>query len=272
MKSLKVLAIGNSFSVDAMQWLYNIADDCGVEEILLGNAYIGGAPLNLHWDNAENNLPAYTYYKNTYNEWIEQNHETILNIIKDEDWDIITLQQRSAFSGITHTYEPYLTNLINYVNSNKKNANAKLYWHMTWAYEAGCDHPGFSDYNCDQMQMYNSIVNAIKQLIIPNDEFIDFIPSGTAIQNARTSYIGDILTRDGYHLSYNLGRFIAGMTWFAKLTGLSIDNVKYVPSSDEIKPEILSIVKESVNNAILKPLEVTQSKYIADHSYKKTAK
>jgi hypothetical protein len=33
-KNLKVLAIGNSFSVDAMEYLYKIADDYGIENII----------------------------------------------------------------------------------------------------------------------------------------------------------------------------------------------------------------------------------------------
>ena len=36
-KSLKILAVGNSFSVDGMEYLYQIAKNAGVEEIILGN-------------------------------------------------------------------------------------------------------------------------------------------------------------------------------------------------------------------------------------------
>lgn len=37
--SLKVLAIGNSFSEYAMRWLCGIADNLGVDNIILGNMY-----------------------------------------------------------------------------------------------------------------------------------------------------------------------------------------------------------------------------------------
>ncbi len=37
--------------------------------------------------------------------------------------------------------------------------------------------------------------------------------AGTAIQNLRTSYMGDTLTRDGYHLEVNTGRYTVSMTW-----------------------------------------------------------
>ena len=39
-KSISILAIGNSFSVDAMEYLYGILNDIGYEDITLGNLYI----------------------------------------------------------------------------------------------------------------------------------------------------------------------------------------------------------------------------------------
>ena len=47
-KSLKVLAIGNSFSVDAMTHLYSVAAAEGVEEIVLGNFFVGACTLKMH--------------------------------------------------------------------------------------------------------------------------------------------------------------------------------------------------------------------------------
>ena len=40
---LKILTIGNSFSVDCMQFVYEIAQAAGVEKIKLGNLYIPSA-------------------------------------------------------------------------------------------------------------------------------------------------------------------------------------------------------------------------------------
>jgi hypothetical protein len=112
-------------------------------------------------------------------------------------------------------------------------------------------------YNKDQKNMYHSICSAVKNKIVSNDKFFTIIPVGTAIQNVRTSHIGDTLTRDGHHLSLNLGRYIAGMTWLRALTGLSIDHVEYVPSTEDIPKEYLSIIKKAVNAAIERPFEVT---------------
>ena len=39
---LKILTVGNSFSDDTMEYVWQIADDLGVENIYLGNLFIGG--------------------------------------------------------------------------------------------------------------------------------------------------------------------------------------------------------------------------------------
>jgi len=256
-KALKVLAIGNSFSQDATQWLYEIALDAGIDEIILGNLYIGGCTLATHWENAKENNAAYTYYKNSVGIWEKYNKSTMLQGILDEDWDIITLQQASGVSGMEETYNSDLTNLIEYVNTHKTNPNAKLVWHMTWAYQSDSTHKEFVNYENDQLKMYNSILSCVQNKILTNPAFSYIIPTGTAIQNLRTSIIGDRLTRDGYHLSYNLGRYTAALTWFHAITGESIDNITFNPEPEEIPEIYIPLIKKAVKAAIEKPFEIT---------------
>lgn len=260
-KSLKILAIGNSFSEDALSHLYQIAKDCGATEVVLGNLIIGGCSLSIHRSNAQNNTAAYTYQKNTTGTWSQKGNVTMLEGIKDEDWDVITLQQVSSFSGIASTYNEDIDYLVNYIRANKTNANLRLGWQMTWAYQMNSGHPDFPKYNNDQMTMYKAITDAVQEHIVTNDAFDFIIPSGTAVQNARSSFLGDTLTRDGFHLSLHLGRYIAGLTWLRAITGWSIDDVTYVPSVSEVPAEYLPMIKEAVNQAISTPFSVTPSSY-----------
>ena len=263
-KSFKILAIGNSFSQDAMEHLYQIAAAGGAEEIVVANLYIGGCSLEVHWSNAKHNLTRYRYDKNVDGKWTSENYKTLLYGLQDEDWDVITLQQVSGLSGIpsSFTYRDVLQNLIDYVNEHKTNPDAKLAWHMTWAYQADSTHSSFALYDRDQFTMFVSIVNAVRKEILPNGAFDLIIPSGTAIQNVRTSYIGDTLTRDGYHLSYNLGRYIAGLTWFHSITGWPIDDITYVPNGAEIPKHYLTVIREAVKAAVENPFAVTISSYV----------
>ena len=252
---LKILAIGNSFSDDALEYVYQVATDAGIEKITVGKLYIGGCTLATHLANAKSGNSAYDYKINTAGSWVAQGNKSIQFAVESDDWDFITFQQASGYSGIADTYDD-LVDLINIVEP--LNPSARLAWHMTWAYKTGSSHADFPKYNNDQMTMYNAIVNAVNTKILTNEKIELVIPSGTAVQNVRTSFIGDT-TRDGYHLSYGIGRYIASMTFVKALTGLSIDNS--VTRPDDVDSYELKAIIESVNNAIKTPYAVTNSSY-----------
>ena len=256
-KSLKILAIGNSFSVDAMEYLWNICNAAGIEEIVLGNLYIGGCSLDTHWGNMQKNANAYTYYSNTSGYWKSENSKSVLYGLEQEDWDIITIQQVSQDSGVASTYTN-LQNIIDYINKNKTNENAKIYWHMTWAYQANSTHSGFANYGKDQDTMYKAIVETVNSVILNNKDIAGVIPSGTAVQNLRTSYLGDKLTRDGYHMTYDNGRYTVALTWFKTLTGLGIDEIDWVPASNRGISANLAAIREAVNATVEAPYAVTK--------------
>lgn len=258
-KSLKVLAIGNSFSEDALQWLWDIAKDYGIQEVIVGNLYIGGCDLETHWDNALNNKSNYTFFKNTRGIWRNYPNVTMEYGITNEKWDIITLQQVSGKSGLANTYENYLTNLINYVNEKKTNPFAQIAWHMTWAYQGNSTHGDFVYYNHNQLTMYNKIIETVQTVVLPKEDISFIIPSGTAIQNVRTSYLGDTLTRDGFHLSLDVGRYIAGLMYFKAITGFSIEEITFIPAT--ANSDLLPLIKEAVNNAYQNPFEIRESSY-----------
>ena len=256
--TLKILAIGNSFSVDAMQHLYGIIEDGGIQNIVLGNLYIGGCSIETHVSNLDTQANAYTYYKNTNGVWDGTDGFVANEVLGEEDWDIISIQQASSYSGQANSYEK-LEALVNHIKAIRP--NAKIVWHMTWAYQQDSTHGAFSKYDSDQMTMYNAIVDCVEDIIVPNDNISKVMPSGTAIQNLRTSHLGDTLTRDGFHLSLGIGRYTAALTWYAALTGNSIDDITYIPADYPEVEENLPAIKDAVNKAIAKPFEVTESAY-----------
>ena len=110
------------------------------------------------------------------------------------------------------------------------------------------------------MTMYNAIVDATKTKVLDTDlAFKGIIPSGTAIQNLRSSYVGDTVTRDGYHMSNDYGRYTVALTWYAYLTGGDVANVDWVPPSYPELSKNLDVVRDSIKNALEKPFEVTNS-------------
>ena len=261
-KTLKVLAIGNSFSNDTTHFLEDIARAEGFETVLIGNLYIGGCTLQTHALNADGNLPAYKFYMNYDGEWVTIQDCTLEYALRNQDWDIITMQQGSTWSGKPETFEPHLTKLIEYVNKYKTNPNARLAWNMTWAYQSDFEKDMFAQYGRNQDVMYYAIITTVQDTVMAHKEISYIMPCGTAIQNARTSYVGDTLTRDGYHMS-DLGRVITSYTWLATFLNEPLKEINLTKVNDTLTltDQDKAMILEAVNNAIKTPFAVTNSTY-----------
>ena len=251
-KAIKILGVGNSFTVDAMNnHLFPMLESAGYTDITLGYLYIGGCSLDTHYANLKNNAPDYEYWKNTDDEWVPYAGATAGKAFGDERWDVVTIQQVSSDSGRPATYKN-LAAIVDILRDREP--QAKILWHMTWAYQQNSDHWAFAYYSKDQMTMYNAITATVQEKVLPLTTINGVIPSGTAIQNLRTSALGDTLTADGYHLLDSYGDYTAALTWFCTITGEKPEVVTYRPSSvadhwDEIA--------QAVTNAVKSPYAVT---------------
>ncbi|MCQ2116341.1 MAG: DUF4886 domain-containing protein [Bacteroidales bacterium] len=261
-ESIKILAIGNSFSVDAMQYLYPMLKELGFKEIVLGNLYIGSCSLETHTSHITSGAGAYTYYINTSDSWSNSTGNSSVDVLKSQDWDLISMQQASAVSGVPSSYEPFLTTLIAEVG--KHCPGARLMWHQTWAYQSNSTSSAFPTYGKDQEKMYLAIMDASHKALENHPELKILLPSGTAVQNLRSSFVGDDITRDGHHLSYNIGRFLAGMTWLKAITGCDLRKMEYRPSSYKYSDRLYSAMAEAVEKACEKPFVQSRSSYEAD--------
>ena len=253
-KTVRILAIGNSFSQDAVeQYLHELAEAEGISTII-GNMFIGGCSLERHVKNDRDNAPAYAYRKiGTDGKKREKGKMSLETVLADEDWDYVSLQQASPFSGMYETYEASLPELIEYVKARLPK-KTKLMLHQTWAYASTSKHSGFKNYNCNQLIMYQAIADAVKKAAKVNKIKI-VIPSGTAIQNARTSFIGDHLNRDGYHLDVKIGRYTAACTWFERIFKHNVIGNPYTPEGlDEARK---AVAQKAAHAAVKHPYKVT---------------
>ena len=272
-KTLKVLALTSSFGTNTTQYIYEIAKAEGATEIIVGRLYASGCTLEQHVANANLNAPAYRYTKiSTANggQWQTVEGATMAYGLNDEAWDIIFMQQGAAQAGQPSTYGNYVDQLKAYVEATKKTPTVGYIWNVLWAYQQDTDQVVYHTvFGGDQMYMYTENLRAAKELILPRGDFAALIPSGTAIQNARTSYFGDTLTRDTYHLN-NLGRVISGYAMWVALTGKELTEINLGPVSCQDVPTVLELTEEDrqviiecVNNAYNNPWEVTPSSYPA---------
>ena len=261
-----MLAIGNSFSEDAVeQYLWELGREAGVN-FVIGNAYRGGWSLIAHWKDASTRAADTEYRKVVGGERTNLGKRTIRDIVTDELWDFITFQQVSQEAGRPDSYEPGLSLMIGYVRALALVDSVRLGFHQTWAYAQDSDHGGFANYDRSQFLMYSSVVSAVEEAMHYHKGDLSFyIPSGTAIQNARTTSLVEgntneatvnrELTRDGFHLNYTIGRYIAACTWLETLTGISAVGLKTRPKT--ITPEQAAIAQHAAHAAVLVPMAVT---------------
>ena len=264
---LRVLAIGNSFSEDAVEhYLWELGQEAGID-FVIGNAYRGGWSLAAHWKDASTRAADTEYRKVVNGRRTNMGKRTIKDIVTDEPWDVITLQQVSQEAGREESYEPSLSLMIGYVKALATNDSVRLGFHQTWAYAQDSSHGGFANYDRNQFLMYASIVAAVEEAMQNHRGDLQFyIPVGTAIQNARTTELADPvigesqpvnreLTRDGFHLNYTIGRYIAACTWFEALTGISSVGLKSRPKG--VTPVQAELAQRAAHAAIEVPVAVT---------------
>lgn len=257
-ETLKILFVGNSFSVDTAQHLPQVAQSLGVKNIHVGVLYIGGCSTRRHYTNILNNVKGYDYYENFGNgEWTCTNETSSNDAIVSDDWDYIALQH-GTIDGSRNTdiqyydvFEPLVAE-IRAIAPEK----AKIVFNMHWVGESWHTHPEIVSFGGDTARMYEIITDIVSNHLVNTKGLDSVTPVGTAIQNARTSRI-ESLNRDGYHLSLGTGRYIASLAFFASLTGVSVDNIEWTP--DDVNEYEKAVAIESVNNALKTPYSVTNS-------------
>lgn len=258
----KLLMVGNSFADDAANWLWDICQSAGID-VTVGVIEIGGCSLAQHWERIENNEEA------PFHKWDRTGRIDLVipyhDVFNYDHWDVITFQQFSGESGIYETFQPYLTHLRDYAKKFATKTDVKFGWHSTWAYAEDSQHSEFINYDNDQMIMYRAIIQAT-QRVADEMNFDIVIPSGTAIQNARTNgylnEIGDELTRDGYHLDHGIGRFVAALTVFEALISNQynknlFNDILFYPLENGGTAFLSELAKKAAENAVKNPYEVS---------------
>lgn len=246
-RRINVLAVGNSFSMDAVEThLWPLAAQLG-DTLLIGNAYFGGCSIDQHIDHLEGNSPVYEYRKVTEGKLVNTKEMNLHDIIADEPWDIISVQQVSGLSGRTDSFGN-LPQLLDSIRSIMPDKNAEIVWHRTWSYADDYRSDLYNYYHNDPKEMNDSIADVARK--VPEANGIRrIVPAGDAVMNAREDF-GDTVFRDGYHLSLPLGRYIASCAWAEFITGRPVIICSYKP--EELSEKEAFTARMAAHRAFLK--------------------
>ena len=250
--AISILALGNTGTIDAMNYLYPILKEMGYTSIRLGNLYIGDSDLEKHIASISDSTNVYKFNCIEDEAWVTKDTSAV-SVLEPEDWDYIVIGQTVA-NAVDESKYAAAADLVKAIRVS--NPFTPIAWNMGWAPKNGAEQ-------------YEAISDAVATIIKANKDIEVVIPTGTALQNLRTSHFEDNVTSsDNKNLSYNIGRPVAAYTWAAALTGKSIDALNYLPddltddgkaSRYQYESDYLPAIKEAVKAAISAPLKVTES-------------
>lgn len=233
-KKIRLLAIGNSYTDDALSYVPFIMKNMGID-IEIGIMMQSSSSLEMHVENWENqNAVYYLRYYNGSSSWQDLGLKSIQNVLSEYRWDLISLQQSSQTAFSWEKYQPWCNRLINYI-TNYVNYNIKFIWYQPMARPAQIN----SGVNWSDEVITEHYVNTAQSSKRLFEETLvqHVVPIGTAIQNARTitavkvlgdyvdnanntSGYGYLTPNDGVHLQEGFPCQIAAYTFVLSLLSL----------------------------------------------------
>ena len=225
-KEVKILCLGNSFTLDAWAYVpYILRNIAPQVRLKVGVLYDGGSTLQNHYEYHFKDTLDYAYYYkyNVIGKWRNVRNFSLQRALNDEEWDIIMLQQGSAESRDYTFYQPYLDSILICLNDTL-NRPFKKAWFSIPAYGENYGWLNGSTSN----EMFYDIMSCTDS-VMTNVGMDYLFPCGTAVQNARTTVLDRLgrykhLTYDGMHMQEGLPCLIeAYVTTQVLLNALDVD-------------------------------------------------
>lgn len=125
-KTVRLLTVGNSFSQNATHVLDGIVKADG-QTLIHHRCVIGGSGFAQHWERAEKHTKDPADKAGRY-----ESGKSLLEELKAEPWDVITIQQASIRSHNVETYRPSAKQLCDFIRQHAPQSEVVLL--QTWAY------------------------------------------------------------------------------------------------------------------------------------------
>ena len=215
-------------------------------KVTLATIISGGKGINWHATQAENNKVCYTLQVITTDnpKWKSVKRVSAQDALTWTNWDMVSIQPYSVntSTGIEANSYPNETDskyahlevstgyFLDYINTYAP--QAEVYYYMHWAQTSAIRLNAAKEKYLSMGQFYQNTIEYNGTL--SGKRLNTIVPVGLSIQNARTTYLSLLaynttayadknlnyrtdaqigLQRDGGHVSFNIGRYIAGMTF-----------------------------------------------------------
>lgn len=277
-KPLKVLAIGNSFSICVLKEIPEVAKDLGCP-LDFCSLYIPGCSLKRHAENLKKPdsnpyLVTWSYvscpagaipFGNGSVAKVKNKHYgNIEKMLKADRWDVVTVQQASHLSWKPDSYEPYGTAIVEMIRKNAP--QARIFVQQTWSYTPWDKR--LKKWGIDQNGMFEKLDSAYRSFAAAHK--LDVIRTGSAVQlfrrelpvryaDASGKALNDDVaganrfkklengevrfSGDAFHLNRK-GEYLQALVWTAKLFGVDVTRCGYVPEYLKDSPATAELMKK----------------------------
>lgn len=277
---LRILCIGNSFTKDAVEHLPKLIAGAGINTVKIVHLYYGGRTIP-EYTNGYSTASDYTCYVfNTGSDlWLSYANRTIEEMVKSDKWDIVTIQEHTGnYRAWSWTAEEKnaITGLIDKIKADQGDNVPKFKYILSQAYfnmdKIATASKPYMTWSTQQ-EMF-AVIAAQARQVLAETEIDAVIPTGTTLQNLRTTPLNNAmdLTRDGYHMDYGLARYAAACTVFDMLIApsypqaapLEANPFRYTVSSTAengwstpVTDDNYQVAISAARKAIEKPFEIT---------------
>ncbi len=279
-KTVRVFAVGNSFSGNATHYLGDIAKAAG-DTLILRSASVGGASMELHWGKVQSSEKDPADKNGRY-----AGGKSLKEELKGARWDFVTIQQASIKSHDLATYRPFAKQLADYIHQQAPDATLLL--HETWEYRA--DDPRFSvkdpksgepktqdDMYAGLSSAYSTIAKELGVRRLPVGDAFHIanrdaqwgfhapakpfdskkakpgeLPDQTHSLNVGWSWKKQTdgttkLSMDGHHAN-TAGEYLGACVWYEVLFGKSVEANPFVPKG--LDPEYAKFLRATAHKAV----------------------
>ena len=215
-RPLKVLMIGNSFSISCTRQLPQVAGANG-HRLDLASLFIGGCSLERHWRNVEAAATNAAFRPYRFDRFVdgrcvvEKGAANIPDALAMDKWDVVTLQQSSHFSWDPATYQPWGDNLVAKIRALAP--QAKILVQETWSYPPWDRRLG--KFGFDQVEMYARLHDAYGAFA--KKYGFGIIPVGTAAEICADR--NALFTKPDFHFNHGEGEYLQALVWDLSLFG-----------------------------------------------------
>lgn len=272
-RTLRILAVGNSFTQDSFAYLPALKDISHNIKLVLGIGYIGGSPIAQHCayftgvekqsggmtyktvngiykaivtaTQEESWSGLYAFHKSVDGGAWESKSVNVQQMLDDEEWDIITFQQSGGSSDGDWDvyYAPFIFDLQKAVFS-KVDYATRLGWVLI--------HGSYGSSDETFLAKWTGTASNSEKVMERTGASI-LLPYGTAIQNLRTTSLKSLgdgsahnLTADNAHLQEGIGPLAASYTILLAI--FRAMGIPYGVIGDSTRPDNNFITKYNVPN------------------------